>query len=54
MAGWVLVVECVRRAGGEWIDGCEVWVVVWGGVVPVGLGIRLAVARSGGLEWVNW
>ena len=36
LAGWVLVMECVRRAVREWIDGCEVWVVVWGVVVPVG------------------
>ena len=30
LAGWVLVVGCVRRAVREWIGGCEVWVVVCG------------------------
>ena len=37
LAGWVLVVECVCAVlVGEWIDGCEVWVVVCVVVAPVG------------------
>ena len=30
MADWVLVVECVCAVVGEWIGGCEMWVVVCG------------------------
>ena len=41
LAGWVLVVECVRRGGGgSGLMVVKVWVVVCGlwcvGVVPVG------------------
>ena len=47
LADWVLVVECVRRAGGGRIGSCEVWVVVCVGCGASGLrkvGLKRGVA----------
>ena len=38
---------------GEWIDGCEVWVVVCGLWCPWVEELGLTVARGRGLGWVN-